>query len=73
VALPFLGIGIIVALAGVRWTKFGKNAMTALSAIVVIGFVLLLGGVAVPGELILLAMPMWVLSLVRSGKAKANK
>lgn len=70
-ALLFLGTGIGLAVWGM-YSKLGKNILTAVSVAVVLSFLLLMAGAPVPGEVILIALPAWVLTFMKA-KSKPKK
>jgi len=66
-ALIFLGVGIVLAVWGLRST-YGKNMATALTAATVLMLILLAAGAPIPGELILIAIPTWAVTLMQMGR-----
>jgi len=71
-AIIFLLIGISLALLGVR-DRFRKNIFTYVTVGVGLVIFLLFAGVDVPGELLLIGMPVWAVSLMRAKPIKKLK
>lgn len=70
-AIVFLITGMILAGLGMK-PKFRKNLFTGLTVGVGLLLFLLIAGVPVPGEVLLLALPTWLVAFMRTGKKVAK-
>jgi len=69
-AVIFLLVGMILAGLGMK-AKFRKNLFTVITVGIGLLFFLLIAGVPVPGEILLIGLPTWLVAFMRTEKVKS--